>query len=244
MKSSTNSRILSIATISALLFLATSCRFGLNDPYPIGQSNEVIEQQIPLNNFDAVEIGNAFKVFIRKGNNFSIIAHGDRLDVQELESFVTNGQLKIKYKKHRNVRFEMSFYITMPYFKEGNFYGASYAEIDNFNENKISLELSGASTVFVNSDAKNWDVDLSNASILELLGQGRSMVLDASGASKLRASKLFLNEIDLQLSGASLANVFADNEIIGRASGGSGVSFRGNPFVDIQLSGASWVERE
>jgi Putative auto-transporter adhesin, head GIN domain len=226
-----------------LVTTVSSCRFGYDDPFPIDQSNNIIEERIPLNNFNRIEMGNSFRVFVRKGANFSIIAKGDQYDIQDLEAAVNSGKLRIKYRNNANRRYEMIFYITMPTLTEANFSGVTIAEITNFNENKITINASGASDVFVDSDAKIWDIDLSGASILEMLGQGHSMILDASGASELRANNLYMDNVDLNISGSSTVRVYAYDEIIGKASGSSGIRFKGNPYVNIKLSGGAWVEK-
>jgi hypothetical protein len=232
-----------VAAIVTLVIFISSCRFGLNDPYPIERSSNLIEEQIPLQNFDRIEMGNAFEVYVKKGSNFSIKAVGDSYDIADLEAIVNNGKLKIKYKNNVNRRFEMKFYITMPRLIEANFYSAVLADITNFSENKIRINASGASDIFVDCDAKYWDIDMSGASVIEIKGQGKSMDLEASGSSELFASNLYLDNIDLDISGTSTISVFAYNEIIGRASGASEVRFRGNPLVDIRLSGSSWVTK-
>ncbi len=231
-----------ILVISTTLFLS-SCRFGLEDPYPIGQSNNIVKEKIPLVNFERLEVSNALNIYVTKGSNFSIIAEGDSYDLADLEAFVSNKKLVIKYKNFIKRRYEMNLYITMPHLTEANFSGASIAEISNFNENYLAIRARGASDIFVDSDATNWDIELSGASILEIYGRGRNLDLNASGSSDFYASKLFIDNIDLNISGASKTWLFAYNEIIGSASGASEVIYSGNPLVDIRLSGASNVSR-
>lgn len=244
MKTSLFAPFKTIIALSIIVFTVSSCRFGVNDPYPLSSSNLVEEQRIPLQNFNRIEMGNAFKVFVKRGNNFSIIAKGDSYDLDDLEAFVTNGLLKIRYKNFVNKRFEMIIYITMPHLNEAYFSKAVVADITNFNENDLFISVSGASDIFVDSDVKYWEVDISGGSNLEIMGNGRSLLAEASGASDLFATNLRVNQVGLDLSGASLAKVFAFDEITGRASGASEVYFRGNPYVDIRLSGASNVWKE
>ncbi len=232
-----------IVAISAFVLLISSCRFGLNDPYPIERSNNVVEEQIPLQNFDRIEMGNAFEVYVKKGSNFSIKAVGDSYDIADLEAIVNNGKLKINYKNNINRRFEMKFYITMPRIIEANFSEAVIADISNFNENVMVIKASGASDIYLDSDAKYWDIDMSGASVIEINGQGKSIELDASGSSELFAGNLYVDNVDLNVSGSSTISIFAYNNIIGRASGASEVRYKGNPFVDIRLSGNSWVTK-
>lgn len=243
MKTYLKSKIFPIISLVFISISLVSCRYGYNDPYPIDQSGFMVEQEIPLRNFDRVDMGCAFRVFIRKGSTYSIIAKGDQYDIEDLEAKVTSGKLNIKYKNFRNNRFEMIFYITMPNFTSGTFYQAAYAEVDNFIENSISIKASGASSLFIDSDAKNWDIELSCSSDLEMIGQGNTLNLDVSGESSIKALKLFVNYVDLNLTGSSNAWVYANKEIIGKASGGSGIRCRGNSVIDIKTTGSSWVER-
>jgi Putative auto-transporter adhesin, head GIN domain len=137
----------------------------------------------------------------------------------------------------------MIFYITMPTFDCGSFYGAAYAEIYNFNENNISIFGSGASTIYIDSDSKYWDVKLSGASDLEMVGFGKSLDLEISGASKVHAPDLNLNNIDLNVSGSSIVWIFANKEINGKASGASQVICSGNASINVKLTGASRIDR-
>lgn len=235
--------IKSVILIAIIAITTSSCSFAFDEPYPLNNSNNVIEEKITLNNFNRIEIGNSFKVYVKKGANYSIITKGDQYDIDDLEAFVNNGKLNVRYKNNSNKRFEMILFITMPNLIEANFSGAVIADINYFNENKIKIKASGASDVFVDSDAKIWDIDLSGASILELQGEGQFMILDASGASELRANNLYLDNVDLNISGSSTVRIFAYDEIYGIASGSSGVKFRGNPYVDIKLSGGASVQK-
>lgn len=225
------------------LFFLSSCRFGLEEPYPLGQSNQIVKEQIPLVNFERIEVNNALNVYIKKGASFSIVAEGDKLDIADLEAFVNNKKLVIKYNNFVKRRFEMNIFITMPHLSEANFSGAVIAEITNFNENYMNIKARGASDIFIDADATNWDIQLSGASVLEVHGLGRNLDLDASGSSDFYGNKLLVDNIDLDISGASNTWLFAYNEIIGRASGASDIVYRGNPLVDIRLSGDSNVSR-
>ena len=244
MKAITFPKFKIIIAVSFIILSLSSCRLGFNEPYPLSSSNNVVEEVIPLQNFNRLEMGNAFKVYVKRGNNFSIIAKGDDYDIRDLEALVTNGLLKLRYKNYVARRYQMIVYITMPHLVEANFSGAVWADITNFNENEMFINASGATDIFIDSDAKYWEIDLSGASNLEVLGSGRDLFLEASGSSDVRLSNLRVDNIGLDLSGASRAWLFAYNEILGRASGSSEVRFRGNPLVDISLSGSSWVTKE
>ncbi len=243
MKTNLFPNVKNLILIIVSVFFLSSCRFGLEDPYPLGQSNQIVKEQIPLVNFERIEVNNALNVYVKKGFNFSIVAEGDKLDLADLEAFVNNKKLVIKYKNFVKRRFEMNIFITMPHLSEANFSGASIAEITNFNENHMAIRASGASDIFIDADATNWDIELSGASILEIHGLGRNLDLDASGSSDFYGNKLLVDNIDLNVSGASNTWLFAYNEIIGRASGASDIVYRGNPLIDIRLSGDSNVSR-
>ncbi len=237
------SKIKNIAILASIILLVSSCRFGLNDPMPLNQSNIVIEEPIPLTNFDRIQTENAFNIFVRKGSNFSIVAKGDQYDLADLEALVNKSELKIRYKNFLKNRYQMNIHITMPHLVGVDFSGATIAEIYNFNENKILIFAKGASDIYIDSDAKTWQGDISSGTYLEIVGNGHSFQLNATGASDVKGTNLYVDTIDLNISGASTAQLFAYDQIIGKASGASLIEYRGNPLVDIHLSGSSRVTK-
>ncbi|MGH3569799.1 MAG: GIN domain-containing protein [Pseudonocardia sp.] len=84
----------------------------------------------------------------------------------------------------------------------------------------------------------------SGASRLALTGEVRRLVVAASGASELELSRLVVADLDITLSGASVADVTVDDALAAEVGGASVLRYAGNPqIVRQQATGASTIGR-
>lgn len=201
-------------------------------------------QTFNLRDFDQLEMGNAFDVRVRQSGQFSISVRGDRRDVQDLDVYVDrSGKLVMKYRNWRVRRYDMEVDITMPTLTEVDFSGATTSTIEGFtNGRTLDVELSGASKSVIDSDWDRINVDLSGASDLVLHGQGLTLAGELSGASRVDAFDYPVDNVDLDLSGASTARVLVGKTLRVNASGGSTLRYRGTPELRSNISGGSTVK--
>ncbi|GAB3173491.1 head GIN domain-containing protein [Telluribacter humicola] len=245
MKKSITSILFSVAILGLLLSMQ-SCLFINSidgDIAPRGVST----REISLIDFDRLEMGHAFRVRVRQGNTFKVVATGELNDLDDLDAFVDrNGLLTIRYRNHwRSRRDRMDIDITMPSLRGVRFSGASESTIEGFEDQRvIDMNLSGASRSTFTGSAERLTLDLSGASELILRGEGRYLTGDMSGASDLRSTDFPVEEADLHLSGASKARVSASKYLKVDASGASNVYYRGNPTIEQRLSGGSKISRD
>lgn len=201
-------------------------------------------QTFNLRDFDQLEMGNAFDIHVRQSGQFSISVRGDRRDVQDLDVYVDrSGKLVMKYRNWRVRRYDMEVDITMPTLTEVDFSGATTSTIEGFtNGRTLDVELSGASKSVIDSDWDRINVDLSGASDLVLHGQGLTIAGELSGASRVDAFDYPVDNVDLDLSGASTARVLVGKTLRVNASGGSTLRYRGTPELRSNISGGSTVK--
>lgn len=201
-------------------------------------------QTYNLRDFDQLEMGNAFDIHVRQSGQFSISVRGDRRDVQDLDVYVDrSGKLVMKYRNWRVRRYDMEVDITMPTLTEVDFSGATTSTIEGFtNGRTLDVELSGASKSVIDSDWDRINVDLSGASDLVLHGQGLTIAGELSGASRVDAFDYPVDNVDLDLSGASTARVLVGKTLRVNASGGSTLRYRGTPELRSNISGGSTVK--
>jgi Putative auto-transporter adhesin, head GIN domain len=107
----------------------------------------------------------------------------------------------------------------------------------------LRLELSGSSRVAADLGVDRAEGTVSGASRLELTGTAGALEVDGSGASTLAMAGLAVHDLDIQLSGASRADVQADGTIAAQLSGASNLTYRGTPsFTRRDTSGASTIQ--
>lgn len=196
-------------------------------------------------NFDELEMGNAFYVHVTPGPSFEVSATGERNDLDDLNIFVQDGKLTARYNNSWKSRRRMDIDITMPDLASVDFSGAVNATIGNFeNLPSIEIDLSGASKCNFDGSGTTLKFDINGASELSVYGKMKFLDGEASGASQLNAFDLSAEESDLDISGASHANVWVTRLLDVKASGASSVRYRGNPKVEKEVSGGSSVRAD
>jgi len=223
------------------LLIFSACRY--REDYGALQEGE---KTIQLDNFQKLEMGHAFVIEVKQGTEFSIQAKGDKRNLEDLEAMVSDGKLRIRYKNSANRHYTTYLYITMPHLEEVDFSGASKATITGFSEiTSFKMILQGASMCQMQLSAANFDLNISGASKLEIVGgSANKITANISGASFLDASWIKTEEALLDVSGASTAKVDVNKRLEVVASGASTVRYKGNPIVESSLSGASQIEKD
>lgn len=211
----------------------------------VGQSSRTFD----LKNFDALEMGSAFKIDVKQGSYYSIVAEGQQKDLDDLEARVSGGELQIRYKstlKWNNNRKTVNFTITMPTIKGLDFSGASSSKVSGFgNLGDLNISISGASNANISfASAGNIKLDVSGATRTYIKGKGKNLKVDLSGASTLDTREMPVETATVDVSGASTAKVNVTEQLDAEASGASSVRYVGNPRVRKDTSGASSVKGE
>jgi hypothetical protein len=154
--------------------------------------------------------------------------------------------------------------ITMPLLREVTLGGACHGKIIGFQSNNdLAIRLSGACQMELNtitagnfkaevSGASNMSGDMSfggelffnisGASRVVLQGSGNIARIQLSGASQARLGNLALRRVDLNISGASNAQIKVSDNLDVAVTGASRLEYAGNPNIGkIQVFGASSI---
>lgn len=233
---------LPIVTASLLLgsaLLLSSCY--TEDPGPIQE----YEKEYNVVDFDRLEMGDAFKITVEQGSLFEVKVSGDRRNIDDLIVEKEGSTLVVRYEENRNRRHNTEIEITMPSLTGVNFSGASDSKVRGFEDSvELDVTLSGASTCQLDVVAAEINLVVSGASYLYLYGEGDSMTANISGASVMKAFHYPVAHAALTVSGASDGNVSVSEDLEAVASGASVITYRGNPTVTSQVSGASTVRQD
>lgn len=201
-----------------------------------------------VSGFTKLALGSAFKVDVKQGSKFSVTASGRSEDLDDLESSITDGTLKLKYKGNNwnKNRKTVSVSITMPSLQAVSFSGASTANVAKFSGVKtMDIDVSGASRVTMELSAQKVALDLSGASSLVLTGQCDVLNGEVSGASTFKGRDFPAKEVNIDASGASSAAVAANTTLHAEASGASSIRYSGSvKDIHSSSSGAGSVKRD
>jgi len=211
-------------------------------------NGKIITQNYNLKDFKGIDIGGAKQIFLKQDSAFSVKVKTDENLFDHLSVRVDNEELKISSKngKWLSPSDELKIFVTMPVVKKIEVSGASSVSSENrlYSEEKISVDLSGASEGTLDVRAPILDLTVSGASTLTVLGETRDIKSDASGASTINTFDLKSENCVVEASGASSIDVFASISLKANASGASEIKYKGNPpTIKQHASGGSDVKR-
>ena len=121
---------------------------------------------------------------------------------------------------------------------------SSFSSDKEIEAEKLDIEVSGASKFDANINCQSLKASVSGASFASIGGKAMNAEISVSGASKLSSENLNTDYADIDISGASKAEIICNKNITGNVSGASKLSFGGTAKSDVSTSGASKVSRK
>lgn len=212
-------------------------------------SGEIITEARNVSSFTNIHASGAIDVYIKQDSVSSVKVETDDNLMQYVEVHTEGSTLEIHTRHNVNINpsEKIKVYITNPSYKGFKISGASGLIAENriTSSEMLSIEMSGASEGRLDIDAPKVAIDISGASNIIIQGKTKDLEAGASGASKIRCFELLAENTNVDVSGASHAEVFASVKIIPHASGASSIDYKGNATVeDKKENGASSVNKK
>lgn len=228
------------------IVLASSCNIIGNK---IKGNGNITTKTYDLKDFKSIDAGGAMNVILKQDSLFIVKVETDENLMKYLDIEVSEGVLHIETKNGSwpdPSDGRIKIFISMPSVKSIEISGASLISTENkfTQEEKIFIDLNGASEATMDVRAPVLSLDASGASTMNITGETRDVTSDASGASTINAFDLKSENSNVEASGASSINLFASISLKANASGASHINYRGNPTVKQDASGASSVKKD
>lgn len=232
-----------VAVCSMLLF--SSCReiFAKR----IRGNGNVTTQTRSSGQFNSVDVSGNIDVYVRQDSSSSIKVEADENLQQYIETLNDGSVLRIKTQEGYNLRSsrQIKVYVSSATFKRFEASGAC----DIFSQGKITsssdieFDLSGSCDLTMDVNAPRISAEASGACTLKLSGQTKDFHVRGSGSTDIKSLDLLAENVDLDISGAGDAEVYASVKLSGSISGAASVNYKGAAQTDIHTSGATSVKK-
>ena len=228
--------------LTFLLTLQSSCTYGFGG---IKGNGNVTKQERQLNSFSALDVGGAFKVFLTQGDKEFVIVEADENLLDIIITEIRGNTLVIKTKEDIKDSEALNIYLTFKNLDDMEISGACHLSGENkMKFGDLDLECSGASDVELKMVTSKLSMDCSGASQVELYGSAESVDLDLSGASHYDGYDLEADIYFVDVSGASHAKIFVNNELSAEVSGAASLKYKGEPVIKAHdVSGAGSMKK-
>lgn len=207
---------------SILPFLAVIC-LGCNG---IGvQGSGILKDETrDIEDFSSADISGAYDIVIKCGEKPSLEMMGDDNIIPLIHTEVYDGKLTIWTEKNISYRRKIKIKITTDNLEFLNLSGASRVKLMNIDNDKLQIDASGAVSIITTGTTDLLDLNL-------------------SGAVSSDSKKLKANDVHVELSGASHANVYAKDLLKAQISGVGSIKYYGTPKVLKRISGLGSISQ-
>jgi hypothetical protein len=201
-----------------------------------------------LSGFHSVSVGGGLDLFLRRGDTFVVEVDTDE-EPSEIITEVRDGTLDVRRDRPWFDFFgdsdEGEVYVTMPTLQALTASGGSDVRVEgSFAGDALRITASGGSDVELDAAVNSVEVQASGGSDVELSGSAHTARLQSSGGSDVDAERFTADEANVESSGGSDVAISVRNSIAGRASGGSDITYTGQPgSVNVEASGGGEVTR-
>jgi len=170
------------------------------------------DEERSVENFDKIDISGYYEVRISLGKHNSFKILGDDNLIPLVKSEINGNTLHIWNKKNISPRRHIRIEIVTESLEGISSSGASKILLKNYKGDELTIKGSGAGS-------------------FNLSGEVETLNAELSGAVNLRADDLVANEVFVEISGASDADVYAKDELHAEISGVGNIEYSGNPKV-------------
>ncbi|OHD68183.1 MAG: hypothetical protein A2177_08155 [Spirochaetes bacterium RBG_13_68_11] len=213
-----------------------------------GQS---VRRTVAASGFTAASTGWGIDVEVATSAGWAVEISADRLVADRIVVELRGSTLWIGLRegtlaRARWLASQAKVSIAMPSLEQLEVAGGSQARLAVRQPGRnLAVVLSSGSTLSGSLACAGLSITASGSSVAELTGSADPVILAAADRSRLKLTGLETRSMDVILSGGSAAAVAVSSRLTVEASGGSGLSFRGDARVERQdLSGGSWVRKE
>ena len=225
--------------------IVTSCNF-VNGKRIRGNGNIKTESRTS-GMFTSVDVSGNIDLYVKQDSAHSIRVEADENLMEYIVIKTEGDKLVIESKDGYNLSGsrDIKVYVSSPLFRRLEASGAC----DIFGENKITsaemidIDLSGASDVKLELKAPKVKAELSGAGSIELKGETKDFSVSGSGSTDIKCMELMAENVDVHITGAGDAEVYASVKLDVSVSGAGNVRYKGNAVVNKSISGAGSVKK-
>lgn len=198
----------------------------------------VEEESRNVKNFDELEVSHGIDVYVTFGDDTDLRVETHEDLMNDLVTEVRGKTLKIYFEGSFIWAQTANVYVQAQEIVGISASGGSNVDVEETIMGRdLALSASGGSDIEAEVDVENLEVEVSGGADIEIAGKADYLQAITSGGSDLDAYDLVVRRARLEASGGSDMNVYVEEELDARASGGADIHYRGDPdFVDAHDS--------
>lgn len=226
------------------VFVFKSCVFGDWNNGISGDGN-VVTETINVDGFTGIHASSGIDVNISQGD-FYVEVEADE-NLQEVITVELDGDM-LRIDSERNIYKSKSkvVNVTLPELTDIKISSAGDIKaMTDFDCQDVDIDISSAGDLDIELDAKNVKISISSSGDCDISGTAVSLNARLSSAGDLDAAELISDFVDVSVSSAGDASVYANKEIKMSASSAGNIYYRGDAeILKSHTSSAGSIRRK
>ena len=213
-------------------------------------SGKIVSETRNVNYFEKISVSAGIKLVVYNGEQDVFVEAHENLH-KYMEIYVKDNCLYVhpQNKISFGGNSQITVYVTAEHIKSVSAAGGAKVEIPALlSSDELSLKCSGGSKLECENRGEircnQLFVDISGGSKMELEGSADAVNMKISGGGRMDAFYLDIIALEVLMSGGATAEMNVSETISGSLSGGSRISYKGNPSVSVETSGGSKVKKD
>lgn len=202
-----------------------------------------------VSGFSGISSSGSYKVFITMGNKEGLRIEGDEEQINEIETVVESGVLKIRNKKrinnwNRSFNGRVNIYIDAKSLNAVTLSGSGDIEISGLVKSAdLSNTISGSGSITLAADASNYSATISGSGGINIKGKTENAKIVVSGSGNFKGDNLKTGAASVRVSGSGNISIFAEKELDAAMSGSGNIRYAGNASVRSTKSGSGNIRK-
>lgn len=212
----------------------------------LAEGQSLTKEKRDVKNFTKISYGISGTLSIRTGTEFSVVLEGEKNDLREVITDVSDGRLRIRTDGWGfNFNEKVNAYVTLPMIDGLTVSGSGKAEIlDPVKDaDHLGLSVSGSGKIITGeliADEVEYSISGSGDIIIGS-GNADNGKISISGSGSFNGPEFEIDHLQINVSGSGSCYCKAGDSLKAIISGSGNVTYKGNPSVDARVSGSGKV---
>ena len=229
----------------AVIFVFVGLSVGCSELIGEQGNGERITQRFSIDEFSKLEIAGSVDVTLLASDEKEVVIEVDENLMRYIIIEVWQGTLRVDTDRRLNS--SKGVLITIPIKNLSKLSSSGASMISSEGQlvcQDLDISLSGAGKLRLDISATSVEVDVSGATIVDLMGNAKSLAIEMSGAGSLDGSDLKVENCNVQISGVGQVLVNVSETLKADVSGMGKVEYLGSPSSVVgDVSGVGNVSK-
>lgn len=211
-------------------------------------NGQIVKQQRKLGNFGKLAVRVGMRVRITSGDAGTAELEGESNILEHVVTEVKNGELTVMLAQNKSYNHTKGVTVTIHVPKLDRLLVSTGCSVESdlpIKADKLTATVETGSRLTAPVATKNLNLTVKDGSQVNMQGTATEATIRLSGAGKLNAEKLTIAEADVELDGASRADILVTKTLSASADGVSTLNYAGNPTVKSQeATGLSKIRKQ